>query len=57
MITEEIKVNESKTLVLHIEPTTDKVHQVDIHISDSIIKEKIREPYGISKEEAIREYS
>jgi hypothetical protein len=58
MTTEEIKVNDRKTLVLHINPTTNKVHRVDVHTPDYFVaKNTYLEPYGISKQEAIQEYS
>jgi hypothetical protein len=58
MTTEEFKVNERKTLVLHIDPTTDKVYRVDVHTPDSLVaKSTHHEPYQISREEAIQKYS
>ena len=49
MNTEGIKVNECKTLVLHIDLTTDKVHRVDVHTPNSLVAQSINhEPSGIS---------
>jgi hypothetical protein len=57
MNTEEIKVNERKTLVLLINPTTDKVHRVDVYTSGSSRPDMHHKAAGISREEAIQEYS
>lgn len=57
MITEEIKVNERKTLILHINPATDKVYQIEVNTPNSL-KEKFTHfiPNGISREEALQKY-